>query len=192
MPEASSHTVFSNTLHSQDQVQIWWHCSVNALCRVDWRRSPSLNIRVTFTAQTVSSVSVKQLKKTSNEQHEFKVSSFSFNVLLACWFLFQSGFRFGFSAWTEENCSSRSCSFMFSFLFLLFICDNSFSLPLPTAAVSAGLIVSKGQIDYFTWLSFFFFPLSLALFMNFRIVVFTFYFRSHKLVLPQTLAINYN
>lgn len=82
MPEASSHTVFSNTLlHSQDQVQIWWHCSVNALCRVDWRRSPSVKIRVTFTAQTVSSVSVKQLKKTSNEQHEFKVSS----LLMSCW-----------------------------------------------------------------------------------------------------------
>lgn len=80
---------------------------------------------------------------------------------------------------------------LFSFLFLLFIFDHSLSVPLLTAAVSAELIVSKGLIDYLTQLTFFF-PLNLAFFMNFLVVVFTFYFSILKLVLPQTLAVNYN
>lgn len=41
---------------------------------------------------------------------------------------------------------------MFSFSFLPFVCDQPLSLPLPDEVLSAGLIVSKGQIDYLTQL----------------------------------------
>lgn len=60
----------------------------------------------------------------------------------------------------------------------------------PDEAPSAGLIVSKQQIDYLTQLKHT--HTRLVLFMNFLVVVFTFYFRSLKLILPQTLQVNYN
>lgn len=66
----------------------------------------------------------------------------------------------------------------------------------PDEAPSAGLIVSKQQIDYLTQLkhahTHAHTHTRLVLFMNFLVVVFTFYFRSLKLILPQTLQVNYN
>lgn len=78
------------------------------------------------------------------------VSSFCFNDVLAYWFIFQSSFRFGFMSGLRNVAAAEVVHCVY-FLIPPF-CDQPLSLPLPDEDPSAGLIVSKQQMDYLTQL----------------------------------------